>query len=65
MSDSAEQVMELIFGRWRSQTLYHGVELGIFEVLSSGPQTAAGVAEELNLDPENTYRLLRALGSPV
>lgn len=63
MSNPAEDVTDLIFGRWRSQTLYHGVELGVFEVLAEGPRSAREVAEELNLDPENTYRLLRALGS--
>jgi len=29
MTDSIEQVMYLIFGRWRSQTLYAGAELGV------------------------------------
>lgn len=63
MSEPADGVMDLIFGRWRSRALYAGVDLGVFEVLANGPRTAAGVAEELDLDPENTYRLMRALAS--
>lgn len=63
MSDPADAVMDLIFGRWRSQTLYAGVELGVFERLADGPCSAGEAAEALHLDPENTYRLLRALAS--
>lgn len=55
--------MDLIFGRWRSQILYAGVKLGVFEALADEPQSAEAVAETQGLDPENTYRLLRALGS--
>jgi hypothetical protein len=55
--------MDLIFGRWRSQTLYAGVKLGIFERLADGARTAGDVADGLDLDPENTYRLMRALAS--
>jgi hypothetical protein len=43
--------------------LYAGVKLGIFDVLRSGPKTAALIAHELNLDRALTYRLLRALGA--
>src|SRR4029453_18250304 len=60
---SQEKVLDLIFGRWRSQTLYAGVKLGIVDALGAGPKTAAVTATELNLDPALTYRLLRALGS--
>jgi hypothetical protein len=63
MTDPADRVMDLIFGRWRSQTLYAGVELGVFELLDEGARSAGAVAGELDLDPENSYRLLRALGS--
>jgi hypothetical protein len=63
MSDPADAVIDLIFGRWRSQTLYAGVELGVFEELADGPARAGEVADALDLDPDNTYRLLRALGS--
>jgi predicted transcriptional regulator len=63
MSDPADEVMHMIFARWRSQTLYAGVELGVFELLSEGARPATDVATELDLDPDNTYRLLRALAS--
>ncbi len=56
-------VLDLIFGRWRSQTLYAGVKLGIFEALSAGPRSAAAVAEELRLDAALAYRLMRGLAS--
>src|ERR1043166_8923648 len=63
MSDSQGKVLDLIFGRWRSQIVYAGVKLEIFEALRSGPKTATPIAHELGLDPANSYRLLRALGS--
>jgi O-methyltransferase domain/Dimerisation domain len=56
-------VLEMIFGRWRSQTLYAGVKLGIFDALGAGPRTAAAVADELGLDPALAYRLMRGLAS--
>ena len=58
-----ERVLDLIFGRWRSQILYTGVKLGIFDALRSGPKTAALIAHELSLDSTLTYRLVRALGA--
>jgi hypothetical protein len=56
-------VLDLIFGRWRSQTLYAGVKLGIFDALADGPRPAAAVATELSLDPALAYRLMRGLAS--
>jgi len=56
-------VLDMIFGRWRSQTLYAGVKLGIFEALARGPRAAAAVAEELGLDTALAYRLVRGLAS--
>jgi O-methyltransferase domain/Dimerisation domain len=61
--DPSQIVVELIFGRWRSQILYAGVKLGIFDALSRGAQSASHLAEALHLDPALTYRLLRALAS--
>lgn len=63
MTDAQELVLELFYGRWRSQTLHAGVELGVFEAVGSVPATAAQVAHDLDLDPALTYRLLRALAS--
>lgn len=57
------KVIDLIFGRWRSQILYAGVRLGIFETLRERSKDAATIARELKLDGELAYRLLRALGA--
>ena len=63
MAHAPELVFDLIFGRWRSQTLYAGAALGVFDQLSDQPRTAASVAETVNADPAMLYRLMRALGS--
>lgn len=63
MSDIQGKVLDLIFGRWRSQILYAGVKLGIFDTLRYSPKTATVIAHELGLDSALAYRLLRALGS--
>ena len=58
-----ESVLDLIFGRWRSQTLHAGVKLGIFEVVGETPKPATEIAAELDLDAALAYRLIRALGA--
>lgn len=63
MSDPQAKILDFIFGRWRSQILYAGVKLGIFDALRNGPNNAAAMAHELEFDPSHTYRLMRALGS--
>ncbi len=63
MSDPQANVLDLIFGRWRSQILYAGVKLGIFDALSREPTAEESIARQLGLDPAMSYRLLRALGS--
>jgi hypothetical protein len=62
MSDY-EKVVDIIFGRWKSQILYAGVKLGVFDIVSSKPMSQVKIAKELGLDPALSYRLLRALGS--
>jgi len=62
MSDY-EKVVDIIFGRWKSQILYAGVKLGIFDHVNSVPRSADEIAEVLALNPALSYRLLRALGS--
>ena len=63
MSDPMESVTEIIFGRWRSQILYTGVKLGIFDAVSEEERSSDEIANELNLDSNLCYRLLRSLGS--
>lgn len=63
MDDAGAKVLDLIFGRWRSQILYVGVQFGIFDTLASGPRSAVSVASALEVDAGMLYRLMRALGS--
>ena len=58
-----EKTLDIIFGRWRSQILYAGVKIGVFECVNSFPKNASEIAKQLNLDYSLAYRLLRALGS--
>jgi DNA-binding IclR family transcriptional regulator len=57
------KTLDIIFGRWRSQILYVGVKLGVFDSITSDSKNTSDIANELGLDPALTYRLLRALGS--
>jgi hypothetical protein len=63
MDDASAKVIDLIFGRWRSQILYAGVKLGVFDALASGPRRAVSVGSALDVDAGMLYRLMRALGS--
>ena len=63
MDDAEAHVLDLIFGSWRSQMVYAGVQLGVFEALQRGPASAGEIASELHVDVGLLYRLLRALGS--
>jgi hypothetical protein len=61
MNAASDQVMDLIFGRWRSQILSAGTELGLFDHLDKRTaKTAKTLAAELKADPTLLYRLLRA-----
>jgi O-methyltransferase domain/Dimerisation domain len=61
MNPAADQVMDLIFGRWRSQTLFAGTELGVFDLLDTrSAKSPDTLAAELGADPNLLYRLLRA-----
>src|ERR1700681_3574272 len=52
MNAAADQVMDLIFGRWRSQILSAGTELGVFDHLDiRRAKTAQTLAAELGADP--------------
>ena len=58
-----EKTLDIIFGRWKSQILYAGVKLGVFDCVNSVPKNASEIAKQLGLDYSLAYRLLRALGS--
>jgi predicted transcriptional regulator len=58
-----EKTLDIIFGRWKSQILYTGVKLGVFDCVTSDPKKTSNIAKQLNLDCALTYRLLRTLGS--
>ena len=61
MNTASDQVLDLIFGRWRSQILSAGTELAVFDRLDSRrAKTADTLAVELDADPAHLYRLLRA-----
>jgi hypothetical protein len=63
-ADVAGRVTDLIFGRWRSQILFAGAHLGVFDHLSARKaRSAEATAAMIDADPPLTYRLLRALGS--
>jgi len=61
LANAQGELLDLFYGRWRSQTLYAGVKLGVFEVVGPEPKSAQEIARELELDPMLSYRLLRAL----
>jgi hypothetical protein len=61
MPTPQEIVLDLLYGRWRSQTAHAGVELGVFEAADWVPKPAAQLAGELGLDAALALRLLRAL----
>lgn len=62
-TDIATRARNLITGLWSGQALYAGVKLGMFEVLTYDATPSDEIANELGLDPDYSYRLLRALGS--
>jgi ubiquinone/menaquinone biosynthesis C-methylase UbiE len=64
MASAPEHVIDLIFGRWRSQILYAGAALGVFDQLGEDQaMSAAALAPAVGADPALLYRLLRALAS--
>lgn len=64
MTAPPDHVMDLIFGRWRSQVLYAGAELGVYDHLDAAEAaSAAALAPKIGADPGMLYRLLRASAS--
>jgi hypothetical protein len=64
MIDAVDEVLHLIYGRWRSQILHAGVQIGVFDhVKRTCFRQVEAVAVELRVDPTLLYRLMRALAS--
>ena len=64
MAEAPELVIDLVFGRWRSQILHAGAALGVFDHLAEDRATgAATLAPQIRADPTLLYRLLRALAT--
>ena len=64
MDTDVGHVTSLIFGRWRSQVLYAGAELRIFDHLDEERRrSAAEVASVAGVDAQLLYRLMRALSA--
>lgn len=53
-------VLELVSGLIGANTVYAVAKLGVADALAVGSRTAADVADELNVDPDAAFRLLRA-----
>ena len=58
-----EKTMDIIFGRWKSQILYTGAKIGIFDYLTTSPKEIGQIAQDLNLNEIMAYRILRSIAS--
>jgi len=58
-----DNTVDIIFGRWKSQILYSGAKLGIFDYLTSSPKEISQIAQDLNLNEAMAYRILRSIAS--
>jgi O-methyltransferase domain/Dimerisation domain len=57
------QMLEIMSGYWRSQSLYVAARLGLADLLKDGPQTSEELAARTGAHAPTLYRLLRALAS--
>lgn len=60
-TDRLGDAQQLVEGLWSGQVLYAAVRVGLFDRLDEDPTAADTLAADLGLDPDATYRLLRAL----
>lgn len=58
-----EEAHELVNDLWSGQLLRATVDLGVFELLDDEPTPAAVIADELDLHPDRSYRVLRVLAT--
>ncbi|MFQ5861847.1 MAG: class I SAM-dependent methyltransferase [Candidatus Brocadiales bacterium] len=58
-----DYIEELSWAYWKSQVIFAGVELGVFDLLARGAKSSIEAAQELGTDPRATEMLLNALVS--
>ena len=58
-----DKTMEIIFGRWKSQILYTGAKIGLFDYLTTSPKEIGQIAQDLSLNETMAYRILRSIAS--
>jgi SAM-dependent methyltransferase len=64
INEPAEQILNrMIVGSWVTQAIYVASEIGIADLLASGPRSAVELARETGAHGASLYRLLRALAS--
>lgn len=63
MSMATASVMQLLSGYFTTQLLYVVAELGVADVVASGPASVEEIAEAVGAHPESLHRVLRALSA--
>ena len=58
-----ETMMRFILGKWISRPIYAAMELGVPDLLASGPKTAGELSGLTGAREDLVYRLMRALAS--
>ena len=61
MKKDLESLLELGWAYWKSQAVFAGVELGIFELLKKGGRESSEIVRRLGTNPRATEMLLNAL----
>ena len=62
-SSARDQLMRLILSKWISKPIYAAAELGIADLLATGPMNTEELARVTGTQADALYRLLRALAS--
>ena len=62
-AETSQKLLQMILGFRVTQIIYVAAKLGIADLVSTGPKTAATLAEETGTHAPTLYRLLRALAS--
>ena len=63
MDQAAKTIFDITFGRWKSQILFSGVNLGVFDSIGRSAKSVTEIAFETKADQVLLNRLLRALAS--